>query len=205
MIETLVSYMKDNNYNVQLEHFDTDYRNYNALIIDDKIVLVMEFDKLEEINEYMVGIPMMVEYVLKSIYSKKNENVKLYNTSIPAFLWDLYIVAVHKLSTEESLDKQQINELEADKFIAKKIIIVYKEDDELFKEFIKNMYPNVYLDRLIEESSNDIALNSSFVNLNSEEKYQKTLSHILEKNVSVIHTEVLLECLNKMDGELFER
>lgn len=120
---------------------------------DDKIVFLLSCNNLERVWEFTNTIPDMKDEILKVV---RNTEAVQSRITIPAFLWDLYVVVLHDLTDSPPFDELEINRIERDRFIARKIIIEYKDETDLLQKFIWNIRPEIELDRILTESGPEL-------------------------------------------------
>lgn len=137
---------------------------FKCLIVNkEKIVFLTEVEKINDIKEYTLILPTLKDEILKRLcntnenkYVTREGNLESNDevVTIPAFLWDLYVVAFYNVGNRELFDVSSIEEIKRDSFIARKIFIEYDEKnlDSLKKEFENTIYPH----SLIRDSLNEI-------------------------------------------------
>lgn len=130
----------------EMTFFEYDF--YFTSVRDDKIVFLFFCDNIERVWEFTNAILDMREEVFKIVRNKSEVKTRI---PIPAFLWDLYVVAVHDLTSSPPFDKLKIDQIERDRFIARKIIIEYNDESELLEKFTWCIRPEIELDRLLME------------------------------------------------------
>ncbi|MCA0992753.1 ABC-three component system middle component 1 [Guptibacillus hwajinpoensis] len=109
----------------------------------DKILIICSINKLKDIDTVINRLPGLRKKLMEQINNKSNRDL-VHNEKIPMskFLWDLYVIGIHKVESEDKVFKSaSISEYERDRFIARKIIIQYEHLDELKDKFNHLIFP----------------------------------------------------------------
>ena len=165
---------------------------YVCNLNEDKILIITQIEKLDDINELINRIPSVRNKIIQRINNSKNlEFVESKKIPMSKFLWDLYIIALHKLTnTLERFPAESISRYERDRFIARKIIIQYDHEKELCKEFRRLVFPHRELDEISLTSTYD---NEPIINF---EKINELLSNIDILAEKEVYKHVLNRCEN---------
>lgn len=117
---------------------------------NDKLIIAFNTDKIDNIKTINNLIPKF-KTKLQEFIKNPNNIMAADNKNIPLsqFLWDLYLVCFYELGPETGEKfEQKISDYERDRYVARKIIIKYREISEIKKQYEKIVFPNNYLDRL---------------------------------------------------------
>jgi len=116
---------------------------------EDKILIVTFIEELNEIPNIVHKLPSLRQTIMNRINNPKNkEHVQNDRIPMSKFLWDMYIVALHKIENNGSGFKLgEMAEYERDRFVARKIIIEFAHKSELQEKFNKLIFPERVLDR----------------------------------------------------------
>lgn len=156
-----------------------DYRCYLHLNNEDKIIMICEVNELKVFQYISAKVPTLRKTINEYLSEKvKDDIVNKDKMPLPKFLWDLYIIGIHKtLNENERFNSIHVAEIERDHFVARKIIIEYKDSNELKEKISNVIYPHRQLDGLmkgLQEASNSVfekllsGLDSNVVFLNSQ-------------------------------------
>lgn len=123
---------------------------YICNLNEDKILIIIKIEQLDEINKLVNRIPSVRNKIILEINNERNlEYVEGNKIPMAKFLWDLYIIALHKVIKPESkFPSEVLSRYERDRFIARKIIIQYEYESELVDEFRRVVFPHKDLDRI---------------------------------------------------------
>ncbi|MEK3885681.1 hypothetical protein [Paenibacillus sp. PL2-23] len=123
---------------------------YICNLNEDKILIIIRIEQLDEINKLVNHIPSVRNKIIHEINNEKNlEYVEGNKIPMAKFLWDLYIIALHNVIKPESkFPSEVLSRYERDRFIARKIIIQYEHEQELIDEFRRVVFPHKELDRI---------------------------------------------------------
>lgn len=134
---------------------ETNDKVYYFVANKDKIVFITSISSLDDIDTYTNRLPELRKYIFKEFIKKDNNlyvnqlgklDNKENSLSMPAFLWDLYIIGLHRY--DKSIKPFKIDDIERikrDQFIARKIIIEYRDLKELSEKFREYIFPNEIL------------------------------------------------------------
>ncbi|QNK88100.1 hypothetical protein H7992_23665 [Sporosarcina sp. resist] len=109
----------------------------------DKILIISCVEDLHEIQNIVNRLPGLRQKIMNEINNRKNiEHVQTEKIPMSKFLWDMYIVVLHKINDIDSkFESAEIAEYERDRFVARKIIIEYEHISELQKKFNELLFP----------------------------------------------------------------
>lgn len=129
---------------------------YCFLANRDKVVFIVDINDLSQIDHYTINLSEIRGEIFKKfsrdtdLYVNRNGEVvrNRERISMPALLWDLYVVGLHKYDNQGMLKFkiEDVEKVKRDRFIARKIIIEYKDEDELIQKFKEEILPNELLD-----------------------------------------------------------
>lgn len=146
MLKELLQQLEIENY----FYFEELRGAYVCNLNEDKILIIVKIDQLDEINELVNRIPSIRNKIIREINNEKNLEIVADN-KIPMskFLWDLYLIGLHEVINPESkFPLEMVSRYERDRFIARKIIIQYEHEQELIEDFRKVVFPHKILDRI---------------------------------------------------------
>lgn len=109
----------------------------------DKILIICEIEMLKDIDSVITRLPGLRKKMVENINNANNKEF-VQNEKIPMskFLWDMYVIGIHKVNSEDQVFKSSsVSEYERDRFIARKIIIQYEHVDELKQKFDQLVFP----------------------------------------------------------------
>lgn len=160
---------------------NTDPKNeseiYHCLLVNnDKIVFLTEIKELKELDEYTMKLPELKNIILNQLLngnetkyvtsdakiidipkqkyigdSEKSIFEKRSHMTIPAFLWDLYVVGFFKVDDNKYLPVDQVERIKRDQFIARKIVVEYTNEEDLYNRFNENIYPDQMMNSMLED------------------------------------------------------
>lgn len=176
----------------------------------DKIVFLLPIHDLEEIKEIVLKISEIKREIIKNInlnqskllVDKEGELVNIKkNITIPAFLWDLYVVGIHDISIEPKFDLYEMEKVKRDNFIARKIIIEYKNLDELSNKLKEEIFPEISLkDRINNIKPPKIDINDLIKGIELNDNlniYKDNMKDISIKNIVDYLDNIILEYIDK--------
>lgn len=184
---------------VKNHSIEMDGKEYRfAVINNDKVVFFVSVETPEDIMIFNNKLPSLkgnLKLAINEFLSKKSKSYEDIRIDIPSFLWDLYIVGLHQISKDEDrFDNLEVNKIRHDHFIARKIIIEYKNEDDLEEELIKNIFPEMKLNKIVaglksveQVNIKDILRNvdekkvdKSFADLNDVSQYCDEIASFIE-------------------------
>ncbi|APH22402.1 hypothetical protein FDF15_06035 [Clostridium botulinum] len=131
-----------------------DNKLYYFIANKDKIIFITSINKLEEVDLLTIKLSELKNEIFKSLLNEDqlhyvNESGQVIKEkkkmTMPAFLWDLYIVGLHNIKDNKSFKINEVERVKRDKFIARKIIIEYKDLKDLKTKFTENVFPGVII------------------------------------------------------------
>lgn len=130
---------------------DSDYKCYLHLANRDKIILICEVKELNAFQYISARIPELRKTIIGYLKDNvKDDVVDKERMPLPKFLWDLYIIGIHKILNEkDQFNPIHVAEIERDHFAARKVIIEYLDDNELKEKILNVIYPQQQLDGLM--------------------------------------------------------
>ncbi|MDO3679731.1 ABC-three component system middle component 1 [Paenibacillus ehimensis] len=137
---------------VEMDHYE--YTFYVTCIRDDKIVFFLPTDEISQVLDFVSIIPDVRERFFDLVHNKEILHTHI---TLPAFLWDLYVVAVHDNQQRPAFDEMAVNQLERDRFVARKIVIEYKSEDDLQHQIVHHLLPERELDAVLTEHLRELA------------------------------------------------
>jgi hypothetical protein len=121
----------------------------------DKILILKKIEALDEIDDLVYMMPSFKESLRTRINNEKNTAFVTESINLSKFLWDLYIIGLHEYSTdEEKFNEYEVAKLQRSRFVARKIIIEYKDDNDLIKQFDQLVLPERALDNVLQVYTN---------------------------------------------------
>lgn len=109
---------------------------------NDKILIISPIEKLQDIPVIVNRLPGLRKKIMQKINNLKNvEYVQTEKIPMSKFLWDMYVVALHKIDDVAKFNAAEIAEYERDRFVARKIIIQYEHLTELQQKFNELIFP----------------------------------------------------------------
>ncbi|MTV49865.1 hypothetical protein GJ688_12870 [Heliobacillus mobilis] len=170
-----------------------------ASINKDRVFIILSINKPEELREISYYIPGLKKVILEKVNSKNNlELADERLIPISKILWDIYIIGVHKITSESaSFNQSDISEIQRDRFVARKIIIQYNDNDELEKLLYNVICPEKKLNELIGSIDPPLEINIQDI-LESSYDYKK----IFNKDVSEITIEDLSSFVDILSKDL---
>ncbi|MDQ1233392.1 hypothetical protein QE450_000890 [Paenibacillus sp. SORGH_AS306] len=121
----------------------------------DKIIIIVDIKTLEELMETVYLIPQLRTKIEKEMKNMDNK-MQADDIHLSKFLWDIYVVGLHYIkSDEDKFNEVEIAKIHQNRFIARKIIIEYKEEEELKTQFDNLVVPERVLNTLLHNYSSD--------------------------------------------------
>lgn len=170
---------------------DSNNKCYLHLANLDKIIFICEISDLKLYQYISTTIPKLRKNFSEYLKDKVNDDIfDKDRLPIPKFLWDLYVIGIHKISNEnEPFNPIDVADIERDHFAARKIIIEYVDYNELKEKILHVINPNQQLDLLMmglkDASSsvmgkllNGIDLKLVFSNTQHPDKKDVTFEHL---------------------------
>jgi hypothetical protein len=130
---------------------------YICNVDGDKIILLLEIDSLDTIKMVTHSIPELKELIYNATDNPHNkEAVDQERIPLAKFLWDLYVIGLHRISLERTpFDQLDISQLERDRYAARKLVIEYENDEELEGHLTRIIYPHRELDLYDDSGENE--------------------------------------------------
>ncbi|MBW7476681.1 hypothetical protein K0T92_18340 [Paenibacillus oenotherae] len=130
-------------------------------IRDDKLVFIVEILEINQLHDFVSLLPEAKEKLLTVVRNQSRNAFT--NVSLPAFLWDLYVVALHDINKSEPFDETEITMIERDRFVARKIIVEFSSQEEAIKLINQQLRPEKDLDILLAEYEQDKTWQDSLI------------------------------------------
>ncbi|MCI3922676.1 hypothetical protein MO973_20805 [Paenibacillus sp. TRM 82003] len=118
-------------------------------IRDDKLVFFVEILEVPQLHQFISLLPEAKETLLTIVRNQRPNAFT--NVTLPAYLWDLYVVALHDINNGERFHEIDITMLERDRFVARKIIVEYSSQEEALNKITQQLCPEKELDILLAE------------------------------------------------------
>ncbi|WP_433594983.1 hypothetical protein [Lysinibacillus xylanilyticus] len=126
----------------------------------DKIILCVQINSVEYLRSITNFIPQNTRKIAEVLSYETDKEIVNNRIPISRFLWDLYLVGIHQINDDgDSFDPVEVSDLQRDRFVARKIIIEYKTEEELKERFKNTIFPHLELDislGKIEKNNNDM-------------------------------------------------
>lgn len=184
MLDELIKKIKESGIDVTpLKYLDDSEEEFHFIYVNDKLVFLCELQNtVNELIEFSKKVRELVINDFKKIliYLKENDLVERV-PSLKAFLWDIYIIGIHIDEQGEQISQEEIFMVQRDTYIGKKIIIVGKTIEDIYKEVIEYLSPEKYILSLIK--GQDMLMDSKeilqyLINGNDSEPISKPLETI---------------------------
>lgn len=121
----------------------------------DKILILASIKKTDELDYITNKIPNFRKKIMERMQNQKNkEEVENDKIPISKFLWDMYIIAFFKVIKGEEINITEVSKYERDRFVARKIIIQYRDLSEIKYKFDKIIFPEYELNNFSELDQN---------------------------------------------------
>lgn len=157
-MQYIISYLEEkqiNSYEIKVSDYKLRY-----FYINNRFFLIYDLENIKNISNYnnilsaLSSSKIQQKFIEKIRFSSKDKETINISNSIKSFLWDLYLIIIYNPQSENHKISDEIkNEIERDKFIARKILIegqneeiiqklneiIYEED--VLKEIIKQVEP----------------------------------------------------------------
>ncbi|MFB4330209.1 ABC-three component system middle component 1 [Paenibacillus sp. CR_12] len=167
--------------------------HYSVLNIrDDKLVFFVEILDIPKLHHFISLLPEAKEILLTIVRNQRPNAFT--NVTLPAFLWDLYVVALHDINNSERFDETDITMLERDKFVARKIIVEYTSQEEAVIKINQQLCPEKELDILLAEYQENQTWQESLIS-QVYESIEPDQEFKVQRNV-----EQIIGYLNKIDS-----
>ncbi|MGH0601588.1 hypothetical protein [Bacillus mycoides] len=116
---------------------------------NDKLIIAFNTNKIDSIkiiNNLIPKFKSSIQELIKNPINIKDVDSK--NIPLSQFLWDLYLVCFYKIGPDTGeMIEQKISDYERDRYVARKIIIKYKEKKDIKEQYEKILFPNNYIDK----------------------------------------------------------
>jgi hypothetical protein len=123
-------------------------------IRDDKLVFILEINSLDQIREFVSLLHELRHKIFQSV--KNQEPNGFTRVTLPGFLWDLYVIGMHDVSENPLFNQHDVTQLERDRFLARKIIIEFTDDNDAKQQLINQLLPEVVLDQILDQQETNI-------------------------------------------------
>ncbi|OXM13300.1 hypothetical protein [Paenibacillus herberti] len=116
----------------------------------DKVLIIKKITTLQEVQDLVYTLPRLKEKLREKIINIQNtEEVEDLNLS--KFLWDMYVIGLHHIEQEEErFNEIDVAKFQRNRFVARKIIIEYINDEELMNQFNQIVLPERTLNKILE-------------------------------------------------------
>ncbi|WP_090738584.1 ABC-three component system middle component 1 [Paenibacillus sp. Mc5Re-14] len=115
----------------------------------DKVLVITKISSLEEVQELVYTLPSLREKLRKKIENIEN-TIEVADIYLSKFLWDMYVIGLHQIELdEEKFNEIEVAKLQRNRFVARKIIIEYENEEELKKKFDQLVLPERALNELL--------------------------------------------------------
>lgn len=122
---------------------------------DDKILVIKEIAVLEQAEEITFLLPSVRTKIQEKIINERNKDDVGENFPLSKFLWDIYVIGLHDLSSgEERFEQIEVAKIQHNRFAARKIIIEFENYSELVSSFNQLVVPEKTLDQLLRGYNN---------------------------------------------------
>lgn len=135
------------------EHEIGPFHCYFMNIRDDKLVFFVEVEDIEQVEAFVTILPELKQDILGLVKNRKLSEFS--NVTLPAFLWDLYVVAMHDVRESTPFDEIEVSRWERDRFLARKVIVEYESDDIALQSIVHQLLPELDLDLLLSENNQE--------------------------------------------------
>lgn len=147
-MEELFNTLKVNYRRIKL---NDDITGYLTNANKDKILICVEVTSIEELTTITNFIPQNSKKIADVLDQDRDKEVVDNKIPISRFLWDMYLVGLHKITETGPFDPIKVSDIQRDRFVARKIIIEYTSYEELLEEFRKTIFPHTELDMCLEK------------------------------------------------------
>ncbi|AOZ92272.1 ABC-three component system middle component 1 [Paenibacillus crassostreae] len=187
--------MKEIIEQLELPYIESRVSEFDYSIInirDDKLVFFVEILDITQLHHFISLLPEAKETLLTIV---RNQRPNAFTSvTLPAFLWDLYVVALHDINKSERFDETDITMLERDKFVARKIIVEYTSQEEAVIKINQQLCPEKELDILLAEYQENQTWKESLIT-QVYESIEPDQEFTVQRNV-----EQIIGYLNKIDS-----
>lgn len=187
--------MKEIIEQLELPYIESRVSEFDYSIInirDDKLVFFVEILDITQLHHFISLLPEAKETLLTIV---RNQRPNAFTSvTLPAFLWDLYVVALHDINKSERFDETDITMLERDKFVARKIIVEYPSQEEAVIKINQQLCPEKELDILLAEYQENQTWKESLIT-QVYESIEPDQEFTVQRNV-----EQIIGYLNKIDS-----
>lgn len=120
----------------------------------DKVLIIKKITMLEEVQELVYTLPRLKEKLRESIINIQN-TAEVEDLHLSKFLWDMYVIGLHHIEhEEEKFNEIDVAKFQRNRFVARKIIIEYTDDEELKAHFDQLVLPERTLNKLLQSYVN---------------------------------------------------
>ncbi|SGI68475.1 Uncharacterised protein [Mycobacterium tuberculosis] len=126
-----------------------DFECYLTNANQDKIIMCVEVNSPDDMLALTNFIPHKGKEISEVLSTTKDKDEVDYRIPISRFLWDLYLVGLHKVNETGFFDSVKVSDVQRDRFVARKIIIEYISEEELYAKFQNTIFPHIELDECI--------------------------------------------------------
>ncbi|MCY9694551.1 hypothetical protein [Paenibacillus alginolyticus] len=129
----------------------------------DKVLIIKKITALDEVQELVYTLPRLKEKLRENIINTQN-TAEVEDIHLSKFLWDMYVIGLHQIEYEEDrFNEVAVARFQRNRFVARKIIIEYMDNDELKTQFDQLVLPERSLNKLL----------AAYVNKESEYQSQE--------------------------------
>lgn len=128
-------------------------------IVRDKIMICVEIESVEQLTDIMYALPGKVNEIKQFFLELEEKHPKIGgDIQLAQYLWDLYLIGVYKCDGQ-SLDSVKVAQIERDRFVARKIVLQYTTEKELYDKLEAVILPHYMLDKQIRKLGEMATLN----------------------------------------------
>lgn len=180
---------------LNLPYLETKVSEFDYSIInigDDKLVFFVEIMDILQLHQFISLLPEAKEILLTIVRNQRPNAFT--NVKLPAFLWDLYVVALHDINKSERFHDIDITMIERDRFVARKIIVEFSSQEEAVSKINHQLRPEKELDILLAEYQQNQTWQDSLIT-EIYEAIQPDQEFAMQRNI-----EQIIGYLDKIDG-----
>lgn len=159
--------------------------------VKDKIMICVEIESIEQLTDIMYTLPNKVDEIKQFFKELEENHPKIGKVQLAQYLWDLYLVGVYKCDSQP-LDQVKVAQIERDRFVARKIVLQYTTEKDLYDKLEAIILPHYMLDMQIKKLGEMATLNLNEVT--------KDLEYIQEEAATFDQIYELIETFQKTVG-----
>jgi len=172
-------------------HFDRRGYFIAPKVVKDKIVICVEIESIEQLTDIMYALPGKVNEIKQLFQELEEKHPKIGEIKLAQYLWDLYLIGVYK-HNNQPLDSVKVAQIERDRFVARKIVLQYTTEKDLYDKLEAVILPHYMLDIQIQKLGETATLNL--------EEVAKNIDHIDSKTASYEQIYELIDAFEKTVG-----